>query len=268
METVPVQAAGSLSGNLLLYSKPELLSKELHSELGVDVAPNRFAFASHLHVCPVTVTEFGPAGLSYPIIFAGELYMPVVVMGLTENQNLYATPETGFEVDTYVPTYVRRYPFVLAQNEQAEGNERMLVGIDRAYEYIREGGQFRFFENGEPSEYTRNCIQFCNDFETQHQMTLSFVKLLQDLDLFDTRTASYQPSNPDGTPADPITLAQYFAVSETKLLALPAEKLAELRDNGALMQIYAHLQSLFGWERLMLRAMARQQEQQPQAANN
>ena len=29
------------------------------------------------------------------------------------------------------------------------------------------------------------------------------------------------------------------------------EKLAELRDNGALQQIYAHIISLFGWDRLV-----------------
>jgi hypothetical protein len=40
----------------------------------------------------------------------------------------------------------------------------------------------------------------------------------------------------------------------------------ELRDNGALGQIYAHLLSLVGWDRLIALAMARQ-AQQPAAAN-
>jgi hypothetical protein len=53
-------------------------------------------------------------------------------------------------------------------------------------------------------------------------------------------------------------IADFFAVSEVKLNALPADKLAELRSNGALQQVYAHLNSLFGWERLIVRAVARQ----------
>ena len=42
--------------------------------------------------------EFGPASLTYPIIFVGNDFNPVVVMGLQEGQNLYATPEMGFEL--------------------------------------------------------------------------------------------------------------------------------------------------------------------------
>ena len=61
-----------------------------------------------------------------------------------------------------------------------------------------------------------------------------------------------------GNPAgEPQKIAEYYAVSEDKLRALPAEKLVELRDNGALGQIYAHLVSLLGWDRLIAMAFAR-----------
>jgi hypothetical protein len=262
METVPAQNV-SLQGQVMLYTKPELLSRELHEKLGVNPSPGRFTFAAKAHVCPITVPEFGPAAISYPIIFVGDAYQPVVVFGLEDGQNLYADETVGFENDAYIPAYIRRYPFVLAagENPPAGQEERMLVGIDRGYPYIVEGGEYRFFENGEPTAYTQRCIQYCNDFETQHRMTVSFVQLLRDLDLLDTRNASYQPTNPDGSPqGDPLTVAQFFAVSEEKLNALPVEKLTELRSNGALAQIYAHLTSLFGWERLIVRALLRQQK--------
>jgi hypothetical protein len=47
-------------------------------------------------------------------------------------------------------------------------------------------------------------------------------------------------------------------VSEEKLNALPIEKLKELQTNGALAQIYAHLVSLVGWDKLIAVAMVRQ----------
>ena len=271
MGSMPAEPV-ALTGQVLLYSKPELLSKEAHSALGLDVAPTRFGFAALTHMVPLTVPEFGPASLCYPIIFAGDNRMPIAVMGLQEGTNLFANAETGYEVDTYVPCYIRRYPFVLAQSEalpKQGDQQQMLVGIDRGYPFLREGGQYKLFENGEPTQYTKNCIAFCNDFETQNLMTQSFVQLLTDLALFDNRTVNYQPQNIDGTPnGDPVQVAEFIAVSEEKLNALPAEKLVELRGNGALSQIYAHLHSLFGWERLMARHMARQQAQTPQAANN
>jgi hypothetical protein len=260
METAPAPDV-SLTGQVMLYSRPELLSKEAHGRLGVNPAPTRFGFASTAHVCPLTVPEFGPAALTYPVIFVGEEYNPVVVMGLVEGQNLFASPELGFEVDAYIPCYIRRYPFVLAAAENAPASDanRMLVGIDRAYEYIGENAQFPFFVNGEPSDYTKNCIQFCNDFDTQVRTTQNFVAMLRQMDLFEVRSAAFSPQNPDGSPAgEPQKIADFFAVSEAKLNALPADKLAELRANGALQQIYAHLNSLFGWERLIVRAVARQ----------
>ena len=266
MESVPVQQV-ALSGNVMFYSKPELLSREVHGKLGINAAKTRFGFATAAHMCAITVPEFGPASLSYPIIFVGDEYQPVVVMGLTEGQNLFATPDLGYEPDAYIPCYIRRYPFVLAAGEtNGEGEERMLVGIDRGYEAIVENAEFPFFENGEPTDYTKQCIQFCNDFETQNRMTRSFVDLLKSLDLLETRSATYQPQNADGSVGEMQTIASFFAVSEAKLNALSVKKLGELRETGALWQIYAHLNSLFGWERLLMRAIAR--NQQLQAAAN
>ena len=136
METVSTPDV-ALTGQVMLYSKPELLSKETHGKLGVNAAPTRFGFAATTHVCPMTVPEFGPGGLSYPIIFVGDDYNPVVVMGLQEGQNLFASAELGFEVAAYIPCYTRRYPFVLAapQNAPPADQGKMLVGIDRSYPY-------------------------------------------------------------------------------------------------------------------------------------
>ena len=85
-------------------------------------------------------------------------------------------------------------------------------------------------------------------------------QLVNELDLLDVRDATFTPRNADGTPAQPQKIAEYYAVSEDKLRALSAEKLVELRDNGALGQIYAHLVSLLGWERLIALAFQRQAE--------
>jgi hypothetical protein len=263
METVPAQTV-SLTGQVMLYRQPELLSREVHGELGMNASPTRFGFAAKAHICPLTVPEFAAAGLSFPVIFVGEQMSPVAVLGLQEGQNLFMD-ENGYLPDVYVPCYIRRYPFVLAGGD---GDDRMLVAIDRAYEGISKDAQYPFFEkNGEPTEYTQNSIKFCNDFETQNRMTASFIALLKELDLFENRETTYRPQAADGTEGEPQTLAQYWGVSEAKLNALPAAKLAELRDNGALQQIYAHLNSLLGWERLLIRASALAAAQTPVAAN-
>ena len=272
MANVQVQNP-QLTGQVLFYRQPELLSKELHGKLGVNASPTRFAFAADHHLCPLTVQEFSAASTSYPIIFVGENYDPVAVMGVTEGKNLFTTPEVGFDVDTYVPAFIRRYPFVLAQPNAGTVDpsmaDRMLVGIDRGYEYIAENAQYPFFnENGEPSDYTNRCMQFCNDFEAQAQSTRQFVDLLKGLGLLEQRNTTYQPQNQDGTPSgDPQPVAEYFGVSEEKLRALPADKLAEMVVNGAMQQIYAHLNSLFAWDKLLARHIQRFTAQEQAAAN-
>jgi len=198
-----------------------------------------------------------------PIIFVGDEKLPIAVMGLNAGENMFVRDDGMFEPGVYIPAYVRRYPFVFANDDQ---NQQMVLCVDRGADFIVEGGDMPFFENGQPSEYVKNCMEFCNSFEVERQRTMSFVQVLKDLDLFELKTATFQPPPAqDGSVAEPQTIAEYFGVSEEKLNKLPPEKYIELRDNGALAQIYAHLLSLVGWDRLISLALTRAQP--PQAAN-
>jgi hypothetical protein len=254
MQTQTFATQPEITGNVLLYSKPEPLSVEVHGKLGLKRSDRPYSFASMAGAIPVQVTEFGPASLSYPIIFAGEKYQPLAVMSIRPNENLFVSYDGLFQIDAYIPAYIRRYPFVLANNE---ADQQMIVCIDRSASALSEEGDVKLFENGQPSEFTQSAIQFCSDFEGERQRTDAFVNMLKDLDLFELKKAHFTPRNPDGTVGEPLQVAEYFAVSEEKLIKLPLEKLAELRDTGALQQIYAHLNSLFGWDRLITLTLAR-----------
>jgi hypothetical protein len=261
----PVPAAAEFSGNVLFYTRPEPLSRDLHGKLGLRRMERPFGFAASSNVVPLTVSEFPLAGLSYPIIFAGDRYQPLAVMGLGQGQNFYVKPDGSFEMGAYIPAYIRRYPFVLA-NDQTR--QQLVVCIDRGASMLGEDYDLAFFdEKGEPTEYTNGCIKFCNDFETENRRTESFINLLKELDLFEVRRATFTPPTPDGAPGQPQTIAEYFAVSEDKLKLLPAAKAHELVANGALGQIYAHLMSLAGWDRLIALTMSRQLEAAPANAN-
>ena len=262
-DTTAQIAPGPLSGTVLFYSNPEPLSVEMHGTLGANPVEKPYGFVAQSHVVPLTVTEFAPAALAYPVIFLGDNKQPVAVMGLRQGENLFVSAEGDYKPEAYVPAYVRRYPFVFA-NDDAQG--RMILCIDRGAPFITEGGKEPLFVGGEPSPYVKMAMEFCNNFEQERQRTDSFVKLLTDMDLFEVREANFTPRNERGEAGTPQKLAEYFAVSEDKIKALSPEKLAELRDNGALGQIYAHLVSLLGWDRLIAMAFARAAEM-PTAAN-
>jgi hypothetical protein len=252
-----------LTGEALFYISPEPLSKEAHAGLGLKNLETPYAFTARTHLVPLTVTEFGPAALCYPIIFIGPEKTPVAVMGVNADENLFVDEKGAYAADAYLPAYIRRYPFVLANDAAAQ---RMVVCIDSKAPMIGENPDAPFFEDGEPSAYTKGAIDFCNNFEQEAQRTLSFVNLLKEHDLFEDKQATYTPPLPSGQPGQPQTIANYQGVSEAKLNALSSEALKELASNGALSQIYAHLISLFGWDRLIVKAMLRPRI--PVAANN
>jgi hypothetical protein len=185
----------------------------------------------------------------------------VAVVGLRDGENLFLSATEPHVADAYIPAYVRRYPFVFATDQSSD---RMILCIDRRSALFDEnGGDVPLFNGAEPSEFTNGAMEFCSEFEAERSRTDGFVKLLRDLDLFEIKQAMFTPRLPDGQAGEPQMLAEYFAVSEEKMAALPGEKIAELFQNGALMQIYASMVSLLNWERLLARAMAR-----PSAAND
>ncbi len=253
--TAPPNA--QITGNVLFYSQPEPLSPETHGKMGVKSMNGPFGFAKAGHAVPLTVGEFPLSALTGPIIFVGDEKLPIAVMGLNAGENMFVRDDGLFEAATYIPAYIRRYPFVFANDDNAK---QMVLCVDRAAEFVVDKGFDQpFFEaDGQPSAYTKNCIEFCNNFEIERQRTMSFIALLNELDLFETKTANFTPNNPDGTPGETQKIAEYFGVSEEKLNKLPTDKYIELRDNGALAQIHAHLISLAGWDRLIAMALARQ----------
>ena len=271
MEQMPLPTGAGLSGTVLFYTKPEPLNATIHGSLGVNRTDKPYRFVAQTNVVPLTVTEFFAACLSYPIIFMGDAKTPLAVMGLKQGDNLFVSPEGDFRTDAYIPGFVRRYPFVFANDED---QDRMVLCVDREAPFISDKADVPFFENGQPSAYTQNAMQFCNDFEQERRRTDTFVELMKSLDLFETRESTFQPTNPDGTVGEPVKLAEYFAISQDRLNALAPEKFLELRDNGALQHIYAHLISLLGWDRLVAVALDRAAREgfdgmeSPAAANN
>jgi hypothetical protein len=261
----PTSANPQLEGQVLFYKNPEPLDAQRHARLGLRTTDRPFSFAAKQHFVPLHVTEFAPAALSYPIIFGGNNFAPLAVMAIASGENLFVSEDGLFRPGAYIPAFIRRYPFVVAKDDALN---RLMICIDRGSDlFVDGGGDLMLFENGQPSQYTKNCIEFCGAFDADRQRTDIFVEELKGLDLFESKTTTFTPRLADGTDGPPQTIAEYFAVSEDKLKALPTDKLEGLARSGALGQIYAHLISLIGFERLVIETSRRQAEAMPQAAN-
>jgi len=263
VNTPPAAGAPPLTGNVLFYKDPQPLNPEQHAGLCIKQIQQPFGFMREAHAIPITVTEFGMVASCYPVIFIGDERTPLAVMGVRQGQNLFIGADGRVVEDFYVPAFARRYPFVFANDESSE---RLILCVDRAAPMVTNQPEVKFFENGQPTQFTNDAIEFCKEFERQRQATNDFVKMMRDFDLFEQKTVAIQPRDAQGNEAGPQQkIADYWAISEERLNALPNDKFMELKANGAVGAIYAHLVSLLNWQRVIQRAV-RAQETVPAAA--
>lgn len=113
---------------------------------------------------PINITEVALAQKYYPIVFtARENPVMLAVLGVIDDVNLFVDDKGMWDQSLYIPAYVRRYPFAVA-NES--GGDRFAVVIDAAHEgFVRDGGQ-ALFANDQPADGTMRAIDFCKLFET------------------------------------------------------------------------------------------------------
>jgi len=242
------------SGNLLFYKKPEPLNSDVHGNLGITPnTVNPFAFAKNTQLVPITVAEFAAAALCYPIIFAGTDRTPAVVMGLQKDHNAYVDADGMMPDGAYVPGFLRRYPFVPATNNGDP--ENLMVCIDREASVISDKPEQPFFVDGKPSDFTNRAIEFIQNYEMETQGARNFIKVMDELDLFETHDVTIPQPGPDGQSVVQQKIGEFVGLSQDKLNKLPAEKVVELRDNGGLLAIYAQMISQANWQRLVAQEM-------------
>lgn len=243
-----------LSGQVLFYKRPEPLSLEKHRGLGVKQIAAPFSFLTQAHAVPITVSEFGVVATCFPVIFVGPDKTPVAVMGIRQNENEYVDGAGQPDPDAYIPAFVRRYPFVFASDPKTD---RLLLCIDRAAEMVSDRPDVPFFEGDQPSKFTQDAIEFCKEFERQRRATVEFIEMIDKAGLFEQKSVAFTPRDQNGNVGETQKIADYWAISEEALNALPDAKFNEIRNTGALAAIYAHMVSLMNWQRVIQKALRR-----------
>ena len=200
------------------------------------------SFVAETHAIPLTVDEFVDAQRNYPIVFtAGENPLPIALFGLNEGVNTFIGDDGKLVPEIYVPAYIRRYPFLLAKLQP--DSEDMSLCFDPSAGVVKkqDEGQTLFGDDGQPSEYTNNVLDFCKKFEESGQRTRAFLDELKKLDiLMDGEIAITRNDYPD----NPFVYRGFQMIDEKKLRELPSETTDALHKNGMNMLIHAHLFSM------------------------
>ena len=224
----------------LLYNGLEPLNRNLHGQFKVRRIGGLDRVAQ-THAIPVTVDEFAMAQRHFPLVFtAGDNPVPIALMGLHEGTNTFFD-EKGEVRDpaTYIPAYLRRYPFILAR--MREDSDELSLCFDPTSGAVGEFDEGEPLFNGEePSDATKAILQFCEQFEQAGHRTQAFMNELKESGLLMDGEVAIQPEGAD----QPFTYRGFQMVDEEKFQNLRGDELRKLNQNGGLALIMAHLFSL------------------------
>lgn len=243
----------------LFYMKPEALNPIRHGSLGLTARAD-FGFARTAHSIPVVATEMPGAMRSYPIVFIGPAKAPVIITGLRQNENLFVDADGRWTEPHYIAAYVRRYPFILADESATSG--RLTLCVDRASDRVvdelaapfrDDGGKLAPFFNGtEPTEATKQALAFCSQFQNDFNATRAMVEKIGAHGLFAPRQSEVTLEG-----GEVLNLTDFQVIEEQALNKLGDEAFLDLRKSGALALIYCHLASSNSWSSLVHQASIR-----------
>lgn len=235
----------------LFFKQPFALDLKRHKKAGL-LPLQDVSFATDANSILINGVEFVEAAKSYPIVFTQtDTPLPSVVLGL-EQQNYFVDEKGQWKDGAYIPAYVRKYPFVF-MNVPEQG--QFLLCVDEEAKQFRATGNketLPFYDGENPSELSRNALEFCTAFHNYHQLTRQFCNALKDADLLvSTRSDAKLVTGRE------ITLGGFLVIDEKKLNSLPDEKILEFQKKGWLAWIHFILQSSTNWKRLVDMAAAR-----------
>lgn len=224
----------------LFYNDLQPLSSQTHGDWRarpLTAAP----FLANQHAVPLTVEEFPLVQRRMPIVFSiGDEPVPLALMGLNEGVNLFVSDEGNLvDQEVYIPAYIRRYPYLLAKlRPEADELSLCFDPTSEAVGAFDEGD--KLFENGEPTEVTKNILAFTEQFEQAGQKTAAFIREVKELGLLIDGEVQIQPQDA----AQPFVYRGFQMVDESKLNELRGDQLRKMAQSGMLPLIYAHLFSL------------------------
>ena len=232
----------------LFYKKIVPLSKIKHQNLYV--TPTRdYSHTKNTNSLYIAAVEFLQAAREYPVVFGtggdGSVF-PMVVLGLRNNENLFVGKK-GEWLGSYIPAYVRRYPFILASDKKNNGN--FAVCIDESYAGFNEkkSGKRLFTDDGKETPLLKQSVEFLKDYQNHIQQTTIFCRTINELQLLEPMQAFMKKGEKKQT------LGGFLCVSRKRLKELSADKTAALVKNDYLELIYAHMHSLANLDRLVKR---------------
>lgn len=239
---------------LVFYENPVAVDRNTHKNLRIKLQAGDCSFAAHTNSVFLAAREFGLAAIHHPIVFVGDqekgAMVAAALLGLRDAENLHVDANGRWDAEVYAPAFVRRYPFVLAEDGQ---DEQLTVCVDSAFSGLNESeGEALFDAQGQETPYLKGVIDFMRQYRREMLLCNKLVRELFDAGLLVARAIDVEM--PGGQKRK---LDGFMVVDEEKLNRLDHEQIGKLHASGALPLAYAHLVSISNLSRLVGRLSER-----------
>ncbi len=235
-----------MSNNFAFYRKVVALNSDAHRNLKLSPSDITFDFARDTTAVLLAAVEFAEAGREYPIVFvrgADGKMRPVVLLGVREGENLFVDEQGKWDA-LYIPAFVRRYPFVMAEGANPG---QLVVCIDEACAALNvDHGELLINQEGKLEPRMNDVMQFLQNFQQEFTRTELLANQLEELGLFVQQGARF-----DTVAGETFQLNDFYLIDEAKLGQLADDKLPALFRSGALGMAYLHLASLGNMRKLL-----------------
>jgi len=246
------------------YKKVVALNTDAHRNLKFAATEVNFSFARDTTAVLLAGVEFAEALREYPIVFIrgqDQQMRPVALLGVRDGENLFVGEEGKWDA-RYVPAFVRRYPFVMAEGS-AQGD--LMVCIDEDCTALNANhGDLLINAEGRMEPRMNEVMQFLQNFQQEFARTEMLAKQLDELGLFVQQGARFDTGN-----GETFQLNDFYLIDEAKFGQIEDAKLPGLFRSGALGLAYLHLASLGNMRKLLDRVSVRSaaQKQAESVAN-
>ena len=239
------------SGMPLFYQKPQVLHFDAHKDMGV-VSSTDYSFTANATAIPLSVSEFMPVIRHYPIVFIdAEGAVPVAITGIKQGRNLMVGADGAWEKNTYIPAYIRRYPFILVQ--APDDKDRRILAFETTSGRVKPLSEAPeatplFKADGQPSEAIQPMMQLCELYHQHRAHDADFLQAVMAADILVSRHADFEFSDKSHYRLD-----GFQVVDPERYRALPVKTIREWNKNGWTDAIALHLASAQNWGLLLER---------------
>ncbi|MDB5360729.1 MAG: hypothetical protein JWO51_2026 [Rhodospirillales bacterium] len=235
----------------LFFKEVAALDAGTHSALKLDRSKG-FAYAAVANALPLGLSEIALAAQYYPIVITGGPNpMAVAILGYRAEENLFVDAKGVWQGDTYIPAYVRAFPFILIE---PPGADTIYLGIETNAPLLGKKGD-ALFADGKPTELVTEAMRFAMAYREDLKRAAEFAKALDGFALLQANEARLNFKS-----GGIARLDGFRVVDPVKLEGLDDATFLDWRKRGWLNSLYAIMQSSTRWGQIVNLANGRRAE--------